>query len=177
MYVPYGSNNQITTGTGGKFSGQPPFIFTPGMGTFNVYFNGTTITWKLITPTKNGNSQSNASANASSPKCTIPITFESVNLATINMVNADVNQNEGDKNLIPYPNPTKGLVQFNIPNSVITEKDVEVFGETGIRYFVTLHGNSANGKFSLDFSRLVNGIYLIRVKTNNGYKEYRIIKL
>jgi hypothetical protein len=93
------------------------------------------------------------------------------------MVNADVNQNEGDKNLIPYPNPTKGLVQFNIPNSVITEKDVEVFGETGIRYFVTLHGNSANGKFSLDFSRLVNGIYLIRVKTNNGYKEYRIIKL
>lgn len=177
MWVPLGASNQITTGTGGKFSGQPPFAFTPGSGTFNVYFNGTTITWKLTTPSKLGNIISTASANASSPKCTVPITSEVLNMATINLANAAANQNGVDQSLVPYPNPTKGLVQFNIPNAVIGEKDVEVFGETGIRYFVTLNGNPANGKFSLDFSRLVNGIYLIRVKTNNGYKEYRIIKL
>jgi hypothetical protein len=143
-----------------------------------VYFNGSTITWKLTTPARHSTSLSYASASSTSPKCAVPITSEALNVETISITNSDPNANNSvnDKNLIPFPNPTKGLVQFNIPNTVITEQDVEVYGETGIRYFTTLNGNPALGKFTLDFSRLINGVYITRIKTNNGYKEYRIIK-
>ena len=75
-------------------------------------------------------------------------------------------------NVVVYPNPTKGMVQ--IQNAEFRIQNVEVYDAYGkMLNVVNVNGNAA----AIDMSDYAEGIYFLKVKTDNGTVTKRIIRM
>ena len=66
-----------------------------------------------------------------------------------------------DKQIFAYPNPTNGIVQFNMP-SQITQVDLNVYSLQGQRVLFK-NNKVVNGKIKLDLSNLPDGAYFVKL--------------
>lgn len=73
-----------------------------------------------------------------------------------------------DNSVSVYPNPTSSKININNNNSI---KSIEVYDVQG-RILETILGN----KNTIDISEKSNGIYFLKINTNDGSKVERIIK-
>lgn len=72
-----------------------------------------------------------------------------------------------------YPNPTKGLVQFDNSRGVYKEASVyNYLGQEIIRPFAC----SQNENAVIDVSSLANGVYLVKLSGDNGTFTVRVVK-
>jgi len=71
-----------------------------------------------------------------------------------------------------HPNPTSGIITFDLKNTNIDTVEVtDVLGKTLISK--TIHYNNA----AVDLSSLEKGLYLIRLQANGQSKPSRLLKL
>ncbi len=68
-----------------------------------------------------------------------------------------------------FPNPTDGKVNLVIGNALLEKAVIEVYNLLGERMLVqTAHQLRQGETISLDLSRMVSGLYIIRLSTENG---------
>jgi hypothetical protein len=184
VFVQYGMNNMITTSGSGQFSGQPPVAFPPGTGTFNVYFNGATITWSLTTYShERDNATSTASASSTSKKCSVNINAQVGGSGVVgsSVMTADGSTSTDTTVVNPvasaYPNPTTGLINIVVGSKAVSPSDVLVYNSSGILVAAKVTGSGTVGRFVLDLSGQVPGVYFVKVKMDVDVKMFRVIKL
>jgi hypothetical protein len=182
VFVPLGTNNNITAS--GRFSGQLPTVFLVGSGQFKIYFDGSKMTWTLITYNGNHKSSSAAVASSTSSKCSSgSITNETgvqSGIATAETVEDSVAKPTAEPVAEPasslYPNPTKGPVTIYIKGGIISSNNVQVSDSYGKIY--KLNARLINKQsLQIDLSRLSSGMYFIRVKVDNDFKTFRVLKM
>lgn len=76
-----------------------------------------------------------------------------------------------DEDIIVLPNPTNGIVRFNLQRNVPIRR-IEVFDMQGKQ---VLHFDKATDNF-IDLSGLGNGIYLLQLETPDKFYKQKIIK-
>ena len=77
---------------------------------------------------------------------------------------------ETDKSVALYPNPTKGNVTINCDNTI---KKIELFDVQGRILQTKIENNNAA---QLNISNKANGLYFIRITTENGVTVEKVIK-
>jgi hypothetical protein len=169
VYVAIGSDNKLTSLGSFDGSGQP-MVFMPGITSFNVPFDGTKLIWELRTFETNKKTSVASDASSTSNKCN--------NVYTTSPRGGVSAESEiiASQNLSIYPNPAKGSVMIT-GNSISAEKFVEVFDATGRKYNVKTIGTTPGRSIELDLSPLAEGVYFIKVKTQQGIQTLRILKV
>ena len=71
-----------------------------------------------------------------------------------------------------YPNPTSGVVNINLSNN----STVVNYSITTIEGKVVEIGKTSTNSISIDLSKEVNGIYFIKINTENSSTVYKLIK-
>ncbi|MBK9447979.1 MAG: HYR domain-containing protein [Bacteroidetes bacterium] len=74
---------------------------------------------------------------------------------------------------VVYPNPTTGRIEVAF-GTTLDVVQVEVFDLAGKRLLTKTEANAATTQ--LDFSNLVNGIYVVKLSTNAGQEVLRVVK-
>jgi hypothetical protein len=161
LYIPVGKSN-IVTGKG-KFSPvNQPALFIKGGGTFDVYFDGTLITWSVTSISSGKTVTLSASASSLSPACKT-------------LVKAMALPEEDDTEVIPvaYPNPATDKVTIDAEeiteHSIVTITDVK-----GTSYNVSILAISDN-HLELDTSNLPSGLYIIRIVNGTRFKQFTVV--
>jgi hypothetical protein len=72
-----------------------------------------------------------------------------------------------------YPNPVSKKITIDLTNIFKNPKDIEIDDIHGISLF---NGKTDESKFIFDMDGFPSGIYLVKVRTNNGYYVKKIIK-
>ena len=86
----------------------------------------------------------------------------------------NIANNESDKVLIPYPNPTANLLSIPIRKKVVGKVTVEMFDLSG--KLVLTENSLLNGApLKINVSAITNGSYLIRTTFSDGTQDsYKI---
>ncbi|MEN8225971.1 MAG: TIM-barrel domain-containing protein, partial [Bacteroidota bacterium] len=83
-----------------------------------------------------------------------------------------IGENTEDSGLKVFPNPTKGKFRVSTEGSHIEEvKIFDMGGNLVEDYPVNIHGHTAD----LDLSSVLDGIYVLEVKTNNGLFREKLV--
>jgi hypothetical protein len=166
VYVGIGPENRIS-GTGKFENSNQPELFLPGTGTWQARFDGSRITWSLIT--YNGINKSSTASNASS-------TSNRCNTKSGTIVSRDDSSPSiHDEVLKAYPNPTNDKVYITLGDRELLQKDVFISDVAGRILHLNINKPSRD-VIAVDFSGLQNGIYFIRLNVDNEQKTVRIIK-
>ncbi|MFI5156619.1 MAG: T9SS type A sorting domain-containing protein, partial [Chitinophagales bacterium] len=170
VFISIGSNNSITTS--GSYSGQQPTIFPPGNGKFKIYFNGSQLTWKLVSY---GGTKS-ISASSSSTKCTTNQIYQVGEQAISGEVTAESpDLQSADPQSAIYPNPARNQVNVYIKDEILSGNEVEMIDVTG-RSFKLTATIISDHRLQVDLNKLSSGIYAIRIKTTTGFRIFRVVK-
>ncbi len=173
VYVPIGVNNSLSSA--GSFDGsQQPVVFLPGNGTtrFNVPFDGVTLKWQLKTYEGNYLKTESVTASSSSVKCAI--NYAPAARGATDESNYEEPPTTAKTSL--YPNPATNRVIIITAESVQSEKGIFLYDVYGRYYPVKVIRRISEHSFELDVSGLLNGVYLIRVRGENGYQTLRFVK-
>jgi hypothetical protein len=174
VYVPRGDNNSLTSL--GSVGGLQPEIFLPGGGKFKIPFDGKKLTWIVKTYYVNQKTSMGSEASSTSSRCK-----KATNLIASTTTSASLNSTpyaQEDIKLLAYPNPTKGWLTISLTKGTLSEKDVEVVDITGRKYGMPQIRNASNKSIELVLSNNFKpGVYFIKVKVDNSYKIFRIVKL
>jgi len=177
VYVPLGPDNFVAA-VSGSFSGEPPQLFMPGTGSFDVLFNGQLIGWTV--KSYEGNKKKPAMADASSATCRCGSDC-SGNQGGIH--HHHHNNRMGDSadetiidNIFAFPNPTTGDVTISFDGDLNAEISISVIDLLGKEYPVETVMNSNGNEVIVDLTRLSDGAYFIRVKANTVEKIIRVMK-
>ncbi len=72
-----------------------------------------------------------------------------------------------------YPNPTDGMFYINVINNITPQSYIEITNLVGITVYSSLLNNNTT---SIDISDQPNGIYLIKLTSNDKMITKKIIK-
>lgn len=75
-----------------------------------------------------------------------------------------------------YPNPFSNEIQILIQGLMPDVNDLDIYGLDGARIQVTKTIQD-NGEISIDGSHLKSGIYILRIRSKNGWIQRRVIKI
>lgn len=96
-------------------------------------------------------------------------TFESVSFTNASLSNSNFNLDA----ISVYPNPTNNILNISIPSELGSNVSYEVFNYLGQNI---LKSNSENSNFSINTSNFANGVYILKLDTENGSKTLKFIK-
>jgi hypothetical protein len=174
VYVPVGVNNSITTT--GHYSGQLPIVFQVGSGKFKIYFDGTKLTWTLITYNGNHSSSSAAVASSTSSKCSSGTGTTQTGVQSALATSETAEDVPEPPATSVYPNPTKGLITIYVKDGIIASNNVELSDSYG--KFYKMNAKLITGhSLQVDLSGLSSGMYFIRVMVDGNYKIFRVLKM
>jgi hypothetical protein len=177
LFVPRGTDNSLDAF--GQYSGQQPELFDPGVGYFDIYFDGMKLIWTVRTYETNQKSSVATEASSTSSKCPAGFVSSSSGIQGMAAVNQDgslIEQQSATLNVSIYPNPVTNVLTITAGNLAVTEKDIDVFDIQGRQQRVKTIGNSSYNKILFDVSMLYRGAYIVRIKTGKGYTMKRIVK-
>jgi hypothetical protein len=168
VYVPLGPDNTITTA--GAYSGKLPVVFVPGTGSFEIYFDGSKMTWTLKTNEGRQKASAAATASATSNKC------------DARLMTATEQQNIQEAIAAPgisriYPNPVVSTLTLNSASPIMSEKDVTIVDISGRTIPVKGLRRVSTNVLAIDVSALQKGAYFLRLKTKDSFETFRFIKL
>ena len=165
VFVLHGENNFLSGG--GVSNSLQPELFLSGGGNFDVYFDGTKLTW-TISSLENGRKASRASdASSSSQRC--PSYFKSI---VLEAPEEELVQNIQD--LRVYPNPVVDKVTISLKDMPASQ-EVMVFDIQGRAHSVRSTWHDING-LEIDMTSLNPGFYIIKVNMGESFETFRIIK-
>ncbi len=154
IYIAEGPENQLTGPA--LYSGELPFIFLPGQGTFSIRFDGNTLKWELTSRDSTHKSSTTSNANANENRCDSGIsgTYAS---------------------FILYPNPVNGIlfIDQNIPEVV----NLDIIDFYGILYLNTsLDGRNSPVTHEINMADYPEGMYFIRITSKDNVNVYTVVK-
>ncbi|MDQ6843627.1 MAG: T9SS type A sorting domain-containing protein, partial [Bacteroidota bacterium] len=76
-----------------------------------------------------------------------------------------------------YPNPVINKVEINIDSRYKAGNDLILFDLPGRIYKPKSVKKLSDNSFEVDLTGLEKGVYFIKIKLNDSYKTFRIIKL
>ncbi len=165
-YVPLGADNFLLGIC--KYSGTPPVLFPPGTTNFDIYFDGTIITWGLNT--YQGKVKCFQLAVATSLcKC-------STGKYSLSNNTEIFNEKDLPTKTEIYPNPATDKLMVTSSSAFANEKDVSVVDVKGSVMNVQAVLKSAQ-TIELNISGLLKGTYFIRIIQKGGIKTLSFIKL
>jgi len=154
-----GPENKLTGPA--EYSGELPFIFLPGEGTFEIRFDGKTLKWELTSRDSTHKSSTTSNANSKSNKCD----------------SGNSGNKFGDSDFMISPNPTSDFV--TIVQSFEGVVTLDVFDFYGI-FYRSINLDGRNGpiehKDIIDMSAYPNGMYFFRFSTNQDVQAYIVVK-
>ncbi|MCU0381166.1 MAG: T9SS type A sorting domain-containing protein, partial [Chitinophagaceae bacterium] len=173
VYVPLSPTRNFLTKTGATENKNPPELFQPGIGRFEIYFDGSLLTWTLVTNSESSSTlaTSNPSASASSPKCT-----PSGSAVQGGQDNGDLVDQVLSGKVRVYPNPVSNRLTINGGANLLKASDIAVFDLQGKQYLLTGVRQISASQVELDVTKLAKGVYMIRVQTGDSPQIFRIIK-
>jgi len=88
----------------------------------------------------------------------------------------DIGEMEMKDDVVVYPNPTKGEVFVGMP-FMASLQNVEIFDLMGRKVFEQkAESRKQNGEWRMDISNIPSGMYFLRITTDNGIINKKIIK-
>ncbi len=153
IYILEGPENQLSGPA--LYSGELPFIFLPGTGTFQIRFDGNTLKWELTSRDSTHKTSTTTEVNANSNRCDL---------------------GGGNSSAFTlYPNPVNGILFVDQDLSEVVT--LQVFDMFGIQQLSrTLDGRSGPVTHEVDMSSFLNGMYFFRFTTKDGVLVYSVIK-
>jgi len=100
--------------------------------------------------------------------------YTSNNKLTIN-TSSDVNEVSASDKIKIYPNPTTGKLEISEIETLGNECKVEIINNLGSLIYISVYKNFGN-KISLDLSPYTEGLYLIRLSSNEVSYQKKVIK-
>ncbi|MEP7318883.1 MAG: T9SS type A sorting domain-containing protein, partial [Panacibacter sp.] len=170
VYIPIGKDNNLYSS--GTYSGVQPELFLPGTGYFNIYFDGAGLTWTVKSYQCNKKVSEKAYACSTSQRCNNTIASQTGNSSALE--EPVTKSNEGSIKI--YPNPVTDRVTIFVDNTIISEKDVYVYDMMGRLYTAKKNLNNLTHHIELNLSQLNKGMYIIKIRLDNGFKSFMIMK-
>ena len=106
--------------------------------------------------------------------CTNGLTSDASNTVSIQTDDVGV-QSWLEKSVTLYPNPATEMIAIAVSDANIMITDVEVYNVYG-QVVETFHGTSLQGRATLNVSGLADGMYYVRVTTDNGVVTKNFVK-
>ncbi len=150
IYVLEGIDNNLSSS--GSYSGNVPTAFLPGEGVFQVRFDGTKLIWKLSTFNITHKYTLTAEASIKSRMC----------------------DSELDNVFTVYPNPVQNTLYME--QNILKSAEVEIFNLYGITYANLIFNNSVLQTQEINMQNFPEGMYFVRITTENETKVFNIIK-
>lgn len=172
VYVPIGIDNRLRSANGAAgFDGSnQPVLFMPGTTTFNVPFDGSTLTWEIRTFESNHKASVASTASSSSSRCSFTTGARISDDNTGEIVNEE-------KNILVYPNPATRTLTIQSPQELLNVKQMKLFDVTGRHFPVKANGSGTGKILVLDIAMLPPGIYLLRQEGTRTVNVFRFVKL
>jgi hypothetical protein len=167
VYIPEGEDNNLIAEGEFWIETHLPEVFEPGTGHFEVFFDGTRLTWLVASREEGHKASISSEASSSSSKCK---NKKSMPVSATSMVES---MGEVDGMLI-YPNPATERVYIRLNEKVESDK-VMVFDFQGKSCFVEVGWEGLN-ELEINLNGLTPGLYLIRIETGNSYEIGYIVK-
>jgi hypothetical protein len=177
VYVPIGPNNNLTSA--GFYSGVQPILFYPSGGSFDIYFDGQTLKWQLITFNGNQKTSTSSSASSTSNKCGTSLIARSgkVSEETVSTQRPVAASLPEDRGILAYPNPVQRILYVDMHGQKISRQQVVITDILGHSYMRS--GQLMNGGrlMKLDLEGLPAGMLLVKLYTgNNTFTIVKILK-
>ncbi|NTW26336.1 MAG: T9SS type A sorting domain-containing protein, partial [Lentimicrobium sp.] len=166
VYVQAGLENRLT-GAGQYSSSGIPQLFMPGEGIWEVRFDGVPVTWTVRSYKNWTKTASLAMAGSTSVQCNKSLMVTEQPESPVEL--------ELEMEMSVYPNPASDKIFVNLNNNLITADDVFLFDMTGKQYQVRSVKPSER-MIEVDLSAIKAGMYILRIKTPEEIKVYRIIR-
>jgi hypothetical protein len=174
VYVPVGTSNNLA----GTYSGTLPVVFQPGSGTFEIYFNGSSLKWTLTTYNGSQKTTCSVTATPSSTACP-PVNYSRNGIQDQTPATA-VKQPEPvkttGKGISAYPNPVADKLIIVSTEPIASVQDIQVLDVSGKIYRGFPSRKMASGGMELNMAGLKTGMYFIRVRHGNEVEQLKIFK-
>jgi hypothetical protein len=167
IFIPHGPDNLLEgSGIDWAASDDWPELFLTTGGTFDVYFDGTEITWTVTSRTDKKTVRQAAGANASSTKCPTNIKSASVSTGVEDLLGPQV--------LEAYPNPVSDLIYLRL-DGIEGYQMIHLYDLSGKSYPVS-PSVSRSDLLEIDMSSLPAGPYFIRVVMEDTATVVPVVK-
>ncbi|MES2397766.1 MAG: T9SS type A sorting domain-containing protein, partial [Bacteroidota bacterium] len=146
------------------------FLLTGGLPTGGIY-SGTGVIAGMFYPGSADTMQSISYIITDSNSCS---NTASENITVLDCT--EIEENTFSQDITVYPNPTNGMLNIVIKNSILSELLVNVFDIQGKEVFSALEKNILIGyKKEIDLGWLAKGIYYIKLTTGNDVQMQKLI--
>jgi hypothetical protein len=154
--VPLGNDNYISSE--GSFFGNPPTVFSPGEGTFDIYFDGSKTNWILKTAENTKKTAMASVASSSSNRCN---RYE---------------KTYGIKVEALYPNPVIDNLRL-LFNDIPQQFSASAYNElSGKSYNLKSSSGQYANEVQINMQSLPSGLYYLKILVNNKAFSYRVMK-
>jgi len=166
IYIPIGEENILIGVEGGFMALNQPQLFKAGGGTFDVYFDGNKLIWKVTSIERTKRTAVASEASSSSARCTSKKSFsQSDDLEDLLKPSDEITI---------YPNPAFDkatiVIDGDIENAELFLVDVQ--GRINSIGITRLNSST----LELDLSAIKPGFYFVRVKANGYIKHAQLIR-
>ena len=172
VHIPLGPDN-LFTGSGIDWENAPPEIptaFLPEGGSFQVFFDGSELSWSVASRDQDQKVRNAANANSSSTKCKGNSNAKKA-AAEVSVIEEDV---PGAAVLKAFPNPVVNMVTIELAG-IEGYQMVQIFDLAGKSHPVTPLVTRSD-RLEIDMTRLSSGQYVIRIILEDRSEIVHIIK-
>lgn len=162
VYIPHGPDNDLVAT--GQYYGDYPELFDSGIGYFDIYFDGSKMTW--IVTTYNGNQKTSSASDASSTsnKC------GSNGKKSASVSRSKVLQSG------TYPNPVKTWLTIVPENLASSDFELYYFNTTGQKVLIPSYKLSDKNEIQIDMTSMQPGVYIIMIEGLNKNLYFKVMK-
>ncbi len=182
LYVPNGPNNYLSGAAAATAVGNVAEYFQPGgSNKFQVKFNGQKLTWTVKSYCGYQYVAASDEACSKSPRCrqckspTAGITASASSLSAGATKATAITAMATTTTVAP--NPTTGRFVITTNKGVIAYKDLYITDVAGKIYVPKINKRSS-GSLEIELpASASSGVYFVRVKIDNDYKIFRVVKM
>ena len=171
VYIPWGVDNLlIGSGIDTSIPSAQPVWFASGGGSFQVFFDGSDLSWTVSSLESSQKVSNSASANSSSTKCTPNNNRKS---ASVIMEVEEEPVLDPDE-VLAYPNPVSDKLYISMKD-VEDYKMIILYDFAGRSHPLTSIEKGPN-QLELEMGHLASGHYFIRIEMEDTMKVVPVIK-
>ena len=166
IYVPKGPDNNLSGEGSATAVGNLTEFFQPGgTNTCQIKFNGKKLIWTVRTYYVNQKTAATQDASSTSQRCK-------------KGTNAVIAVNNIPERIVLSPNPTQGKFIISADKGIISDKSVLISDMTGKNYIPGKINKLSSKSLEIELpAGATKGVYFVRVKIDNDYKTFRVVKL
>ena len=170
VYIPWGEDNMlIGSGIDTSIPSTQPTWFASGGGSFQVFFDGSELSWTVNSRDGDQKVSNAASANSSSTKCT-PNNRKSASV----IMEVEAEPGLDADNVLAYPNPVTDKLYISMKD-IQNYKMIILYDFAGRSHPLTSIEKGPD-QLELEMGHLASGHYFIRIEMEDTMKVVPVIK-